>query len=263
MSTGSPNSGSAEASIRESVEQPAATSPPPPEASRSETAADQNPSIHPWRNVWVAAISLIILGVLATLGIMATLPRLANDRALNAAAAQVSTARPRVTVAQAHKGAPTSDRVLPGNALPLDDAMIFARTTGYLDQRLVDIGDRVKAGQLLAVISAPQVDDQLRQNEANLVQAKANLDFAKASWDLAKAILARESKAAQGARLLRNSSIKTEPASKRPQHKSRSRGHRSKSTQRSSSNSPTCRNSKKSWRRSRASLRRGTSTWGT
>jgi RND family efflux transporter MFP subunit len=199
MNTGSPNPAPAEASLQESAEQPAATSSAPPsETARSEAAADQNPSIHPWRNVWVAAIVVVVVGVLAALGIMATLPRLANDRALNAAAADVSTARPRVTVAQAHKGAPTSDRVLPGNALPLDDAMIFARTTGYLDQRLVDIGDRVKVGQLLAVISAPQIDDQLRQNEANLVQAKANLDFAQASWDLAKAILARESKAAAG-----------------------------------------------------------------
>ncbi len=74
--------------------------------------------------------------------------------------------------------------------------MIFARTTGYISQRLVDIGDRVKAGQLLAVISAPQVDDQLRQNEANLVQAKASLVFAQANNQLANAVLAREVKAA-------------------------------------------------------------------
>jgi RND family efflux transporter MFP subunit len=198
MNTASPNSSSAEASSPEAVAMPAESSPAASETPRPHTAADQNPPVRPWRNVWVAAIAVIVVGVLATLAIIATLPRLANERTLNTAAAQVSTARPRVTVAQAKKGAPTSDRVLPGNALPLDDAMIFARTTGYIDQRQVDIGDRVKAGQLLAVISAPQVDDQLRQNEANLVQSKANLVFAQASSDLAKAILARELKAAAG-----------------------------------------------------------------
>ena len=198
MNTVSPNSSPAEASSQEAIEKPAGSVPAASEAPRPRAGADPDPPVHPWRNVWVAAVALVVVAVLAALAIMATLPRLANERALNTAAAQMSAARPRVTVAQAKKGAPTSDRVLPGNALPLDDALIFARTTGYLDQRLVDIGDRVKAGQLLAVISAPQVDDQLRQNEANLVQAKANLVFTQASLQLANAILAREAKAAAG-----------------------------------------------------------------
>jgi RND family efflux transporter MFP subunit len=198
MNTASPNSSPGEASSQEAIEKPVESSPAASETPRPQTATDQNLTVRPWRNVWVAAIALVVVMVLAALGIMATLPRLANDRALNTAATQVSTARPRVTVSQAHRAAPTSDRVLPGNALPLDDAMIFARTTGYLDQRLVDIGDRVKAGQLMAVISAPQIDDQLRQNEANLLQAKANLVFAQASLQLANAILAREAKAAAG-----------------------------------------------------------------
>jgi RND family efflux transporter MFP subunit len=198
MNTVNPNSSPPETSSHEAIEKPAETSPGPKGTPDPRTAADHDLRVRPWRNVWVAAIALVIVAVLAAAAVTATLPRLANERALNAAAAQVSTARPRVTVAQAKKGAPTSDRVLPGNALPLDDAMIFARTTGYISQRLVDIGDRVKAEQLLAVISAPQVDDQLRQSEANLVQSKANLDFAQASLQLANAILARESKAAAG-----------------------------------------------------------------
>lgn len=170
----------------------------PPAAIPGAATGDQDHSVHPWRTVWVILGALVVVAGLAALAVMATLPRLANDRALATAAAQVSTARPRVTVAQAHKSAPTSDRILPGNAMALDDAMIFARTTGYLDQRLVDIGDRVKAGHLLAVISAPQVDDQLRQSEANLLQANANLLSAQASYHLAQAILVRESKAAAG-----------------------------------------------------------------
>jgi RND family efflux transporter MFP subunit len=198
MNTANPNSSPAEMSSQDGIEKTVVSSPAASETQSRPAAADHELPVRPWRNVWVAAIALVVVTALAAMGIMATLPRLANDRALNTAATQVSTARPRVTVSQAHRGAPTSDRVLPGNALPLDDAMIFARTTGYLDQRLVDIGDRVKAGQLMAVISAPQVDDQLRQNEANLLQAKANLVFAQASLQLANAILAREAKAAAG-----------------------------------------------------------------
>ena len=107
---------------------------------------------------------------------------------------------------------------------------IFARTTGYLNKRLVDIGDRVQAGQLLAVIDAPQIDDQLRQNEANLVQAKANLSFAKANYDLAKAILARELKAAAGSAISQEQIDQDRAKWKRPWPRSRSPRRRSKST---------------------------------
>jgi RND family efflux transporter MFP subunit len=198
MNAAVPNPLPSEMTSHEAVEKPPKTLRTLSETADPNAAGDDKLPVRPWRNVWVAAIALVVVGMLAAMAIMATLPRIANERALNTAAAQVSAARPRVTVSQAHSAAPTSDRVLPGNALPLDDALIFARSTGYLDKRLVDIGDHVKAGQLLAVISAPQVDDQLRQNEANLVQAKANLVFAQASLGLANAILAREAKAAKG-----------------------------------------------------------------
>ncbi len=197
MNTAIPNSPPIESTSPESMGKPAETARAPTPAPEANPPKRDLP-VHPWRNIRVAAIALFIVVALAALAVMATLPRLANERALDAAAAQVSTARPRVTVAQAHATAATSDRALPGNALALDKAAIFARTTGYVTQRMVDIGDRVKSGQVLAVISAPQVDDQLRQNEANVVQAKANVEFAEANHQLSKAILARESKAAEG-----------------------------------------------------------------
>ena len=58
--------------------------------------------------------------------------------------------------------------VLPGNSFPLLEASIYARTTGYLKSRRMDIGDRVREGQLLAEIAAPDVDAQLAQAKANL-----------------------------------------------------------------------------------------------
>src|SRR5205823_10849610 len=87
--------------------------------------------------------------------------------------------------------ASAADRVLPGRSLPLLEAALYARATGYIKSRLVDIGDRVKEGQLLAVIDAPDTDDQLNQARANLAQARANLKLSQANAELAKITLDR------------------------------------------------------------------------
>ena len=58
---------------------------------------------------------------------------------------------------------------------PFTDAPIFARTNGYLKKWYVDIGARVNAGQLLAEIDTPEVDQQLAQARADLATAEANL----------------------------------------------------------------------------------------
>jgi RND family efflux transporter MFP subunit len=65
--------------------------------------------------------------------------------------------------------------VLPANVQPYVNAPIFAQVTGYLKNWYVDIGGRVKKGQLLGVIEAPQVDQQLQQAQGNLATAEANL----------------------------------------------------------------------------------------
>jgi RND family efflux transporter MFP subunit len=183
-----------QAATEKPAEKPLAASVP----SGATASREPDLSVRPWRGIWVAAIALVVVALLIALAIAATLPRLRNERALTTAAAQVSTARPRVTVSQAHTPAPTSDRVLPGNALPLDDAAIFARTTGYVERRLVDIGDHVREGQLLAEIRAPDVDDQLVQAQANLALAKADLPLAEANAALAKVTLDRYLEAGPG-----------------------------------------------------------------
>jgi RND family efflux transporter MFP subunit len=91
-----------------------------------------------------------------------------------------------------------AERVLPGNSLPLEEAAMFARTTGFIKSRLVDIGDRVKEGQLLAEISAPDVDAQLAQAQANLALANANLPLAEANANLAQITLKRFIEAVPG-----------------------------------------------------------------
>src|SRR6266566_2843256 len=117
------------------------------------------------RRVWFRLLALggLIVVALAAAWVAGTVPRLRQEQAVNAQAAAVANSLPRVTVAVAGPSPADNERVLPGNALTLLDAALFARTTGYVKVRHVDIGDRVKLGQLLAEISAPDVDDQLAQ----------------------------------------------------------------------------------------------------
>ena len=69
------------------------------------------------------------------------------------------------------------------------DSPIFARVDGYLRTRLVDYGDRVKTGQLLAEIDTPELDQQIRQARATLSQSQSALNEVKADLDLSKANL--------------------------------------------------------------------------
>jgi RND family efflux transporter MFP subunit len=86
---------------------------------------------------------------------------------------------PNVSVVHPVADAPSQEIALPGNAEAFIDAPIYARTNGYLKRWYVDIGTRVKAGQLLAEIETPEVDEQLQQARANLETAQANYNIAK------------------------------------------------------------------------------------
>ena len=78
---------------------------------------------------------------------------------------------------------------LPGNLEPMYSASVFARTNGYIEKRFVDIGSHVKAGQTLAIISTPEVDQQLNQARAEVLQAVASLQQSQASLQQAQANL--------------------------------------------------------------------------
>jgi RND family efflux transporter MFP subunit len=139
----------------------------------------------------VGVVVLILGGAL----IAATIPRIRQHIALGEASGRVADELPRVTVATARRAPETSELVLPGDAQGFRDSSLYARTNGYIKRWLVDIGDQVKEGQLLAEISAPDVDDQLAQARANLLLAKANLLVSDANMELAKITLDRDLKA--------------------------------------------------------------------
>jgi RND family efflux transporter MFP subunit len=93
---------------------------------------------------------------------------------------QVATnsAIPSVNVIFPKGGGGAEEIELPGNTQAFTDTPIYARTSGYVKDWYVDIGARVKQGQLLAVIETPELDQQLRQAKADLKNAEANLQLA-------------------------------------------------------------------------------------
>ena len=86
---------------------------------------------------------------------------------------------------------------LPAALQAFQDTPIYARTTGYIQKWLADIGERVKAGQTLAVIDGPDLDQELNQARANLGQARANLEIARISADRWKDLGAQHAVAQQ------------------------------------------------------------------
>jgi len=104
---------------------------------------------------------------------------------------------PVVSLAQPKLGAPQEELVLPGNIQAFIDAPIYARTNGYLKRWYVDIGGRVKEGQLLAEIDTPELDQQLQQVRADLATAKANYDLAQTTAARYESLLKSDSVAKQ------------------------------------------------------------------
>jgi multidrug efflux pump subunit AcrA (membrane-fusion protein) len=92
----------------------------------------------------------------------------------------------------------------PGTTEAFAQANIYARASGYIAKREVDIGSRVKAGQLLVEITAPELDHQIAQAEATLVQMQASLQQAQANRDLGQVTWNRDSVLVQRDGLPRN-----------------------------------------------------------
>ena len=92
-------------------------------------------------------------------------------------------ALPRVEVIVVGRSSANSELELPGNIQAVTEAPILARADGYIKSRMADIGDRVQAGQPLAEIEAPELDQQVRQARANLQQSKAALEQAHATYE--------------------------------------------------------------------------------
>jgi multidrug efflux pump subunit AcrA (membrane-fusion protein) len=84
-------------------------------------------------------------------------------------------AKPIVETAKVQGATAGAGLVVPGTTIPLTQAYVYARANGYLKKRYVDIGDRVREGQLLATIEAPDLDAQVIQAREQVAQAQQQL----------------------------------------------------------------------------------------
>jgi RND family efflux transporter MFP subunit len=115
------------------------------------------------------------------------------ELALATTARRIQTVVPEVRVAAVRASDDKITVSLPATTTAFEAANIFARTNGYIEKRYVDIGDRVKAGALLADITAPELDHQIAQANATLAQVQATLQQTQASRELAQVTNARDS----------------------------------------------------------------------
>jgi RND family efflux transporter MFP subunit len=159
-----------------------------------ERASTHRPHLrHRWggRVFAICAFSLLSGGL--SLGAWANYSR---QQQVMATARQERDFVPSLSVATVEASPATVSVTLPGTTAAFAAANIYARATGYIAKRNADIGDRVKAGDLLAQLAVPELDDQISQNEATLNQLKAALVQAEATqrlrqvtWDRNKGLV--------------------------------------------------------------------------
>jgi RND family efflux transporter MFP subunit len=100
---------------------------------------------------------------------------------LSIAAFAVAAPKPTVNIVVAARATHAVELVLPASLQAYQEATLYARTGGYLSKWLVDLGDKVTAGQTLALIDGPELDQELNQARATLAQTKANAELANAT----------------------------------------------------------------------------------
>ena len=140
-----------------------------------------------WR---LAAIIAVIFGIIF---LIAVLPRLGRNKQVKADAKSQTQAdaTPTVNTVPVQQPPAFDDLTLPGNIQAVQQTAIVARASGYVKRYYADIGDRVKAGQLLATIATPDLDQQVTQARAQVSQAQAAVTQAQANLNQQQANVAQ------------------------------------------------------------------------
>jgi len=138
----------------------------------------------------IVVIGSVILGLFLVLLMVGTVPRIWSKRELVVSASDVRNRTPVVYVIRPVPAVEVG-LSLPATTQAIQDSIIYARTSGYVIKRYVDIGDHVTSGELLAEIASPEVDQQLSQAKADLEQSRKNLELQKANLELARVTMDR------------------------------------------------------------------------
>jgi len=122
-------------------------------------------------------VLLLLIGIALGTGIAYELSqRKAQEHALAASVVEIAgVSAPNVNVARVRFAPSEATVELPGQTMALVETPIYARTDGYIRQRYVEIGDRVKKGQMLIELETPDLDQQIEQARATLAQSRAAL----------------------------------------------------------------------------------------
>ncbi len=144
--------------------------------------------------LWVGVGMAVMLLVF----VLGYLPRHARNKKTQAEAQEREQEHPTVEVIQVHSTQAPGELTVPGTTSALTEAYLYARANGYIRKRYVDIGDRVVKGQLMAILDAPDLDqqvdqarEQLRQAEAQTGQQKAQLDLTRVTWERWRTLVAK------------------------------------------------------------------------
>jgi RND family efflux transporter MFP subunit len=155
-------------------------------ASSSSNVLEPEVSTSPRRKTLRIALAVLVVALLLAIGIV---PRVLRRREAREVVHFSTVLVPEVIVIHPQLAPTQTSLSLPGNLEPMYSASVFARTNGYIEKRFVDIGSHVNAGQTLAIISTPEVDQQLNQARAEVLQATAALQQSRASLQQAQANL--------------------------------------------------------------------------
>ncbi|MBX9722420.1 MAG: efflux RND transporter periplasmic adaptor subunit, partial [Candidatus Obscuribacterales bacterium] len=139
------------------------------------------------RGAFNPLLPLVIGAVaLATVGVA---PRLQNQAELSKIHHELVVSVPQVSAVVVKEASKNDSLKLPGDLQAIQNIPIYARANGYLLKRFVDIGDKVKAGQILALIDTPELDQQVSTAAANLKAAQANVSSAQSDRENYAALL--------------------------------------------------------------------------
>src|ERR1700733_10847364 len=142
---------------------------------------------------WLGLSAIVVLGALVGVGAWGEVSRKADTIATLTAE---HNAVPLVRTALLKPLDAPRQVSLPGSTEAFDTATLYARATGYIAKRNADIGSRVHAGEVLAVIAAPDLDQQLAQARAQVIQLQAALEQSRANMELANVTNRRQSQLA-------------------------------------------------------------------
>ncbi|MEA2763164.1 MAG: hypothetical protein QOD47_2448 [Gemmatimonadaceae bacterium] len=161
----------------------AGTRPPTSQETPAPPEVETAPPVAPMENRRVMQIGVAFAVVLIGLLVLGILPRRSLQRQLSAEVVTATTALPIVAVAKAQRPTAANTLLLPGTMEALHEAALYARVSGYVRRWYADIGAPVRAGQVLADIDVPEVQQSVLQARAQLAQTQSALVLARSNLE--------------------------------------------------------------------------------